>query len=74
MNNYLLVVCGHEGIDSIIGLYDKETATQKLIALRKKPHDKWTKPDQYCVHFVNEKGAKCVCSKLKCPPSKLWLM
>lgn len=72
--NYLLIVCGYEGIDKIIGLYDKETASKKLAKLRKKPHDKWTKSDQYCVMYVDEKGAKCICSKLGSPPSKLWLM
>jgi hypothetical protein len=71
--NYLIIVCGYEGIESIIGLFNKEDAVNKITKLRKSPHGKHIKPEQYCVQSVNEKGAKCVCNKLKVNPSRHWL-
>lgn len=74
MNHYLIGVCGHEGIVHIIGLMDKDAAIIKMKSLREKPHDEWTKPEQYCVMRVDEDSAECVCQDLGVGIEGVWLL
>ena len=33
-NNYLVIVCGYEGIEQIVGLFSREAAIEKVNAIR----------------------------------------
>ncbi len=35
MEGYLVIVCGHEGIEQIVGLFDKDGAIQRIQEVRK---------------------------------------
>lgn len=69
---FLIIACGYEGIDKILGLFTRGGAVERMRRLRIKPHDEWTRPDQYCVQYVDGSGAECVCGQLGVSPKEKW--
>lgn len=71
---YLVVCDGYEGIQKILGAYGKNGAIKRVKELRKKPLDKYTKPEQYCVMLLEENDCRCVCGELGVGLKQVWLM
>jgi len=69
--NYIVAVCGYEGIEELFGYFSKEEAIEFLRELKEKKTKqskkimKYTKPEQICLMSEkdnNEIG--CVCKEL----------
>lgn len=70
---YIILKCGYEGIDKIVGLFDEAPAVEKMKFLRANPEDEWTKPEQYCLCSIDENGTNCVCRKFGLELKEPWL-
>lgn len=81
MEGYIIVVCGYEGIEHIVGIFDKDKAIEKLKWCRencgKEPGPYWLaycrNPDQICVQRIDENGSECCCTEFAVPPKQGWL-
>ncbi len=74
MELFLVICCGYEGIENIVGVFDKDTAMK--ILKEKKDSEKYKDDkNKWCVQKTILNGGKpeCCCNELGIPPTETWL-